>query len=434
MVDAFLANRHKFPGRDPSNVKNFEDKRTPVQKMSDVINTCNQKISPELVPEWERLCGRSIVEPCYYKSGLNFGEKLLQKAQKEFKLKNGDIDIDPYVTMPQSLKNKPQTHSPLCNPSGDICIYLCKTDNIQLQLKELIADINSLYDKLDCVTLCKYIINETLNSMKYREMGGYQKTLLKFKKIIKRGLSLNLSFKKKLVKICKKVFNLEKIELQDSTPRNVFISDVMKTELPFAKGVLLPKHHKDKKQVINLPIKKLLLDTGSDSNIISLEEIKNLGFTEKDLKPCGRFTLNGSTGQVNDCFLGLVSINLHLQGKNNEFYSSTVQFYVCSPDLNLSQIILGEPFLRATETKIAYVNGCISVKSTLYNNQNKSKRVKLQLFSASGQAKLVNVNSIKAGQDYGVFSLQIENNYDFYSQCKIQSENILFPLLDFSLQ
>ena len=68
-----------------------------------------------------------------------------------------------------------------------------------------------------------------------------------------------------------------------------------------------------------------------------------------------------------------------------------MQFYVCSPDLNLSQIILGEPFLRATETKIAYVNGCISVKSTLYNNQNKSKRVKLQLFSASGQAKLVNV-------------------------------------------
>lgn len=69
MVDAFLANRHKFPGKDPSNIKKIEDKRTPVQKMSDVINTCNQKISPELVPEWERLCGRSIVEPCYYKSG-----------------------------------------------------------------------------------------------------------------------------------------------------------------------------------------------------------------------------------------------------------------------------------------------------------------------------------------------------------------------------
>ena len=138
---------------------------------------------------------------------------------------------------------------------------------------------------------------------------------------------------------------------QDSTPRDIFLSDLMRTRLPFAKGVMLPKHNKDKNQLLNLPIKKLLLDSGSDTNIISQQEIKNLGFSEKDLKPCGRFTLNGSTGQVNDCFIGIVSIILHLQGKNNEFYSSIVQFYVCSPDLNMSQIILGEPFLQSSQTK-----------------------------------------------------------------------------------
>ena len=39
MVDGFLTNRHKFPGKDPSNIKKIEDKRTPVQKMGDVIIT-----------------------------------------------------------------------------------------------------------------------------------------------------------------------------------------------------------------------------------------------------------------------------------------------------------------------------------------------------------------------------------------------------------
>jgi len=87
-VDAFLAKRHKFPKIDPTSIKQFKDNRTPYEKLNDIINTCNQRVSPELFPEWEKLCGRSIVEPCYFKSGLNFGKKLLQKAQKEFKLKN----------------------------------------------------------------------------------------------------------------------------------------------------------------------------------------------------------------------------------------------------------------------------------------------------------------------------------------------------------
>jgi hypothetical protein len=125
-VDAFLSKRHKFPRKDPISVKKFKDNRTAYEKFNDVINTCNQKISPELLPEWEKLVGRSIVEPCYYKSGLNFGKNLLQKAQKEFKLRNGEIEIDPTITMPECLKDKPNKHSQFCNPEGNKCIYLCE--------------------------------------------------------------------------------------------------------------------------------------------------------------------------------------------------------------------------------------------------------------------------------------------------------------------
>ena len=123
-VDAFLAKRHKFPKIDPKGIKQFKDMRTPYEKLNDIINTCNQRVSPELLPEWEKLCGRSIVEPCFYKSGLNFGKKLLQKAQKEFKLKNGPINIDPLVTMPKSLINKSNEHSKFCNQEGDMCVYV----------------------------------------------------------------------------------------------------------------------------------------------------------------------------------------------------------------------------------------------------------------------------------------------------------------------
>ena len=146
------------------------------------------------------------------------------------------------------------------------------------------------------------------------------------------------------------MFNFDQMKLQDSTPRQIYLSNLMKTKLPFAKGVMLPKHHLNKNKMLSLPIKKLLIDSGSDTNIISLKEVKQMGFSERDLQPCGSFTLNGSTGQVTDCFLGIINITLYLQSKRDgKFYSHKVLFYVSCPDLNLSQIILGQPYLDETK-------------------------------------------------------------------------------------
>ena len=149
-VDAFLSKRHKFPKVDPENVKIFRDNRTHYEKFNDIINLCNQRISQEVLPEWEKLVGRSIVEPCYYKSGLNYGKKLLQKAQKEFKLKNGEIKIDPSITMPDCLKSKPKEHSQFCNPQGDKCVYLCEKESTQGQMEELFRENSDMLSLLDC--------------------------------------------------------------------------------------------------------------------------------------------------------------------------------------------------------------------------------------------------------------------------------------------
>ena len=76
-------------------------------------------------------------------------------------------------------------------------------------------------------------------------------------------------------------------------------------------------------------------------------------------------------------------------------------------------IILGEPFLDATQTKINYEKHCISAKSFLYNEDNKSKKVQLQLISSSGNAELINEDEIQIGQSSAIFSLKINNDYDF---------------------
>ena len=431
-VDAFLSKRHKFPRKDPISVKKFKDNRTAYEKFNDIVNTCNQKISPELLPEWEKLVGRSIVEPCYYKSGLNFGKNLLQKAQKEFKLKNGEIEIDPTITMPECLKDKPNKHSQFCNPEGNKCIYLCEKEDTQKQMEVLFKEEADLLNKLDCKNLCTYLIKNAINRIKHGKPGPIN-ILSKFKKIISKGASLKKSFKIQLLKIYKTVFNFDQIKLQDSTPRQIYLSNLMKTKLPFAKGVMLPKHHTNKNKMLNLPIKKFLIDSGSDTNIISLKEVKQMGFSERDLQPCGSFTLNGSTGQVTDCFLGIIKITLYLQSKRDgKFYSHKVLFYVSCPDLNLSQIILGQPYLDETQTKIYYENKCISVRSTLYDEHIKeSKKVQLQLFSSLSGAELINEEEISKGQRSAVFSLKIKKDYDFYSQCIAETDDICFPLLDF---
>ena len=430
-AEAFLAKRHKFPSHDPLHIRKFSDNRSPVEKFSDIINICNQKVSSNLLPEWEKLCGRSIVDPCYYRSGLNYGKNLLQKAQKEFKLNNTKIDVNADVTMPVSLKCKPQSHSDLCRPENNICVYLSEKLRSQDQLHDLFQDKTQLLNKLECKKLCKYLINCTVEYLKKWISPKFKTKLSRFSKILNKGCTLKYSYKKKLTEMCKKIFKLDEMKNQNSAVKHVYLSDVSKMKLPFSKGILLPKHHKNISKILNLPIKKLLLDSGSDTNICSLTEVKSLGFSEKDINPCGRFTLNGSTGQITDCFLGTVFITIHLQNREGTFYKQKVLFYVASPEINLNQIILGQPFLNLTKAKIEYKTDCIQVKCNLLDINEQIKRSNLQLVSSTGKAQLENEDQIPIGSAYSVFSLKIEDNYDFYSQCKVENKYIDFPLLNF---
>ena len=53
---------------------------------------------------------------------------------------------------------------------------------------------------------------------------------------------------------------MDQIKSQETAPRHIYLSNLMQTKLPFAKGVMLPKHHKNKNVMLDLPIKKFLID------------------------------------------------------------------------------------------------------------------------------------------------------------------------------
>ena len=138
----------------------------------------------------------------------------------------------------------------------------------------------------------------------------------KFNKFLKQCLVLlnknyNLSSKKlfKLFKAGCSFLNLAPLEKEIST---AFISDITSTTLPFATSFCQSKNI-SRKQISQIPISRFLIDSGSDSSILSFKDFKRFNLSSKDLKACSIYNLKGSTGIVENCFQGVIHLKLFLQ-------------------------------------------------------------------------------------------------------------------------
>ena len=107
----------------------------------------------------------------------------------------------------------------------------------------------------------------------------------KFSKFLKQCLALlnknyNLSSKKlfKLFKAGCALLNVAPLGKGIST---AFISDITSTALPFAKGFCQSKNI-SKKQFSQIPISRFLIDSGSDSSILSCKDFKRFNLSRKD--------------------------------------------------------------------------------------------------------------------------------------------------------
>ena len=49
-----------------------------------------------------------------------------------------------------------------------------------------------------------------------------------------------------------------------------------------------------------ISVSRFLVDCGSDSSILNAKDFAKFGLSESGIRPCGRFSLKGSTGTVED--------------------------------------------------------------------------------------------------------------------------------------
>ena len=134
--------------------------------------------------------------------------------------------------------------------------------------------------------------------------------------------------------------------------KTTFISDLTCLTLPFAKGFIQRKSI-PKKEYSEISLSRFLLDCGSDSSILSYKDFKRFRLFERKLSLCGQFNLRGSTGTVQNCFIGPIQVKLFLQAEDGRFYHENVKISVARESLELPSI-LGIDFLKLTKCNLSF--------------------------------------------------------------------------------
>ena len=429
MNENYLAKRFRFPNKEPENFNEYKDTRTPAQKFSDIINLVNQKLPTDLVDLWSQVCKRDVRNPCYFKSGLAYMESQMKRVQKEFSFSQ-KLTLKPEINMPVSFKQDP--HSKHCKheTKEGVCSY--QSERIQCSPQKIISDLLNEPDDNFIVFTCKDLCANFMKSLfKLNPKYTIHKALKRLFNTNSKYSSLKLKMRKMLFKISCLILKVKIPEDNFLGEKEVFISNLFEnSNLPYGKGFISPKNFSSIKEIKEVALHKMLVDSGSDCNITTYEIMKSLGYCEQDLKKCGNYSLKGSTGVITNCFIGTLNTVLFLQETSGKFYKIKTKFFIADPKINMTQTILGQPFLTKTNCKISYEKDSILVDCTLTDNCNNLKQVNLKLAGNTSYPNLVNSNDIHAGDISAIFCLKNRNSY--LGQCIPKSKDLDLPLLDFS--
>ena len=108
-----------------------------------------------------------------------------------------------------------------------------------------------------------------------------------------------------------------------------------------------------------------LLDSGAESNILSLETLEEMfSVPREEVSPLKhKLSLRGSTGLKENAILGEVNVKLSLLQENTKFRGElgihkwshcTVKFLVADPVVHLKKIILGTPFMERHKVSLHF--------------------------------------------------------------------------------
>merc|ERR1711888_104068 len=120
-----------------------------------------------------------------------------------------------------------------------------------------------------------------------------------------------------------------------------------------------------------------LLDTGAQSSLIGYSCLKDFGYTDRDIKKTGvSLNIESTTGLVNDAILGTITIQIYIMLRkkftNNarNFGKTSITFLVASPEVNLTRIILGTPWLRSAHTQIELAKDQVKARLHCENSEH----------------------------------------------------------------
>ena len=125
----------------------------------------------------------------------------------------------------------------------------------------------------------------------------------------------------------------------------------------------------------------MLVDSGSETNLISSTMLEKLGLNLSAIEKTEQYNIKSSTNMVKNCILGRIQINMDLllrseDGNINSFARTKINFLVSSPEVELTKIILGTPFLSLNDMKM-YFNTTSCKLTGNFITESGKKRVKL---------------------------------------------------------
>ena len=125
----------------------------------------------------------------------------------------------------------------------------------------------------------------------------------------------------------------------------------------------------------------MLVDSGSETNLISSTMLEEIGLNINKLERTEQYNIKSSTEEVKNCILGRIQINMDLllrseDGNINNFARTKINFLVSSPEVELTKIILGTPFLSLNDMKM-YFNMTSCKLTGNFITESGKKRVKL---------------------------------------------------------
>ena len=251
------------------------------------------------------------------------------------------------------------------------------------------------------------------------------KLLHRYNRILKQGGPLSIRARKKLAAVVRTHIPLTfNKQLRKNRAIQINLAESV-SKLPFVEAIFthispLPD------QLATFPINRALCDTGSDCSLIPFKLFKEMGFRSSSLMKEPIYNIKGSTGLSKDVVLGSIHLNLYVKSIHGTFGRIAHKFLVCAPRLQLDNILLGLDLLSAIKADIR----CDGLQITAALQDNTNQLVTMDLFTVNSTqvtAYLTNVNTIKAGQSNGVFSLINVDNSNL-DECQITSTNEFLKL------